>query len=119
MRVTRIIGAAVLARGSNNVTQGRRFLTDHRMLIMQVLKRSAGISAGRMTPALEEKVEDLADAFMVLITATGFLEVSQNQPLRDRCSLLRGGLLTIFACVQFEEQQQPASQPRRAPALFH
>ena len=77
MRVARIIGAAVLSRGSHNVVQGRRFLTEHRMLVMHVLKRSAGIGAGRMSRALEERVEELADAFMVLITATEFLEVSK------------------------------------------
>ena len=41
---------------------------------MHVLKRSAGI--GSVARALEESVEELAEAFMVLITATGFLEVS-------------------------------------------
>lgn len=81
LRVTRIIGAAVLARGSQSTTtQGpaRRFLTDHRMLIVHVLKKSAGIgqSAVKASAKLEENVEDLAEAFMVLITTTGFLEVS-------------------------------------------
>jgi nuclear pore complex protein Nup205 len=75
VRVTRIIGAAIMSRGSHNVLQGRRFLTEHRMLVMHVLKRSAGISSGRLSKDLEDRVEDLADAFMVLITATDFLEV--------------------------------------------
>lgn len=82
LRVTRIIGAAVLARGSQSTTtQGpaRRFLTDYRMLIVHVLKKSAGIghnSGVKASVKLEENVEDLAEAFMVLITTTGFLEVS-------------------------------------------
>lgn len=79
LRVTRIIGAAVLARGSqSSATQGpaRRFLSEHRMLIVHVLKKSAGIGHGvKGSQQLEENVEDLAEAFMVLITATGFLEV--------------------------------------------
>lgn len=91
LRVTRVIGAAVLARGPRStVTQvpARRFLTEHRTLIVQVLKKSAGINLHNVTVAappaavggasakLEERVEDLAEALMVLITATGFLEVS-------------------------------------------
>ena len=76
--VARIIGAAVLSQGSNKVLQGRRFLTEHRMLVAHVLKRSAGI--GSVDLALEENIEELADAFMVVITATGFLEVSFHLP---------------------------------------
>jgi nuclear pore complex protein Nup205 len=74
-KVSRIIGAAIVARGSHHVLQGRRFLTDHRMLVTHTLKRSAGI--GAVDGLLEERIEDLADAFMVIITATGFLDVSR------------------------------------------
>ncbi len=76
-KVARVVGAAIVSRGSHNVLQGRRFLTEHRMLVLHVLKRSAGI--GAIAPVLGEKVDELAEAFMILITATGFLEV---------CSLL-------------------------------
>lgn len=94
LRMTRIIGAAVLARGpQSSVTQGpaRRFLTESRMLIVQVLKKSAGIGMGgfgvaKPSQQLEENVEDLAEAFMVLITATGFLQVRYSPPLCS-CSL--------------------------------
>lgn len=73
----------MLARGSQSTTtQGpaRRFLTDYRMLIVHVLKKSAGIGHNGVTTSvkLEENVEDLAETFMVLITTTGFLEVSHN-----------------------------------------
>lgn len=82
LRVTRIIGAAVLSRGAqSSATQGpaRRFLSEHRMLIVHVLKKSAGIGSGvKGSQQLEENVEDLAEAFMILITATGFLEVGQD-----------------------------------------
>lgn len=58
------------------------------MLIVHVLKKSAGIGHGvKGSQQLEENVEDLAEAFMVLITATGFLEVryhtSRLKYLRD------------------------------------
>ena len=74
-KVVRIIGAALLSRGSNNVVQGRKFLTDHRMLVTHTLKRSAGIGGGQHDAALDESVAELADALMVVISATGFLEV--------------------------------------------
>lgn len=81
VKVARILGVAVVSRGSHNILQGRRFLTDHRMLVTHVLKRSAGVGtgAGRMEPALAERIEDLAEAFIVMITATGFLEVSRTK----------------------------------------
>ncbi|KAK9772534.1 putative Nucleoporin Nup186/Nup192/Nup205 [Seiridium cardinale] len=76
VKVSRIIGAAIVSRGSHNVAQGRRFLTEHRMLVMHVLKRSAGIGAsgGKMEAVLDERIQDLAEAFMVIIMATEFLE---------------------------------------------
>ncbi|KAI1484096.1 nucleoporin Nup186/Nup192/Nup205 [Daldinia eschscholtzii] len=76
VNVARIIGAAIVSRGSHNVLQGRRFLTEHRMLVMHVLKRSAGIGTGgsKTDALLSERVDELAEAFMVVITATGFLE---------------------------------------------
>lgn len=46
------------------------------MLVAHALKRSAGIGTGVEDPRLEEKVEDLAEALVVVIAATGFLEVS-------------------------------------------
>lgn len=98
LRVTRVVGAAVLARGpQSSVTQGpaRRFLTQHRALLVQVLKKSAGIGSGlqhrgdaaedALQMQLEQNVGDLAEAFMLLITATGFLEVSLFQPLLSLC----------------------------------
>lgn len=76
-KVVRIIGAAILSRGNNNVTQGRKFLTDHRMLVSHALKRSAGIGTGNEDQRLEERIEELADALVVVIAATSFLEVSR------------------------------------------
>lgn len=76
-KVVRVIGAALVSRGSHNVVQGRKFLTDHRMLVTHTLKRSAGIGSGAADEKLEEKIEELAESLMVIITATGFLEVSR------------------------------------------
>lgn len=85
-KVVRVIGAALVSRGSHNVVQGRKFLTDHRMLVAHTLKRSAGIGGGAEGgDALDERVDDLADALVVIIASTGFLEVSvlfsRNKPL--------------------------------------
>lgn len=83
VRVARLIGAAVLARGPQStaaLVPARRFLADHRALVVQVLKKTAGVGAAvggiHGGQKLDEYVEDLAEAFMVLISATGFLEVS-------------------------------------------
>ncbi|KAI0887191.1 nucleoporin Nup186/Nup192/Nup205 [Annulohypoxylon maeteangense] len=86
VKVARIIGAAIVSRGSHNVLQGRRFLTEHRMLVMHVLKRSAGIGAGagKTDTLLSERVSDLAEAFMVVITATGFLEFEGGNLQEDK-----------------------------------
>jgi nuclear pore complex protein Nup205 len=72
-KVARIIGAAILSRAEHNLPQGRRFLRDHRDLVTHTLKRSAGI--GPVEGGLRERIEDLGDAFVMMITATGFLEV--------------------------------------------
>ncbi|KAI1742195.1 nucleoporin Nup186/Nup192/Nup205 [Xylaria scruposa] len=82
VKVAQIIGVAIVSRGSHNILQGRRFLADHRMLVTHVLKRSAGIGAGtgKMDPVLAERIGDLAEAFMMMIAATNFLEF-ENQTL--------------------------------------
>ncbi|KAK3902052.1 nucleoporin Nup186/Nup192/Nup205 [Staphylotrichum tortipilum] len=95
--LARIVGAAVLARGEHNVVQARRFLVQHRGLVVHTLKRSAGIGVvgggGGGRAALEERVEELAEAWVLLVGATGFLE--------------------------FETGQVPAEKPRVNTMLFH
>ncbi|PHH59733.1 hypothetical protein CDD81_2627 [Ophiocordyceps australis] len=79
-KVARVIGAAVLSRGSHNANQGRKFLTDHRMLVTHTLKRSAGIGHVETNGmALEEHIGELADAFMVIIIATGFVKYEVDE----------------------------------------
>ncbi|KAB5557905.1 nucleoporin Nup186/Nup192/Nup205 [Coniochaeta sp. 2T2.1] len=100
VRVTRIVAAAVMRQGSANILQGRRFLTQSRGLVVHVLKRSVGIGGrgpnavgGKAQLALEERIEELAEAFMVLIMATDFLD--------------------------FEDGQMPSERPKGTPVLFH
>lgn len=151
--LARIVGAAVLARGANNVLQGRRFLTMHRSLVVHVLKRSAGIGMvggqgqgqqggevnwreaviighngadSEVQTQLEERLEELAEAFMLLITATGFLEVgcfsfSAPCPTSTEEEEEEGlwNWLANEICVQFESDQVPAEKPRVSTTLFH
>lgn len=103
--VARIVATAIISRGEHNIAAGRNFLKTHRTLVLHVLKRSAGIGmpnkSGVLTPLiisgsaegrktvsnydmvaeellkqLRENIADLAEAFMLLITATSFLDVS-------------------------------------------
>jgi nuclear pore complex protein Nup205 len=94
-KVARVIGAALVSRGSHNVVQGRRFLTENRMLVSHTLKRSSGIGAAGANEELEEKVDDLAEGLMIIITATGFLEVSTQQ-LKEK-SFIMGKQANIFS----------------------
>lgn len=116
VRVARVICAAVLTRGpQSSVAQGpaRRFLSEHRMLVVQTLKRSAGIGSGpagangsasvagggggRETALLlEEAVEELAESFMVLIAATGFLEFEEEMAAPKSNGQQTGGLPVLF-----------------------
>ena len=73
--IMRVVCAALLSRGAQNeqsLEQGRRFLTENRLPILAVLKKSAGLVAGVF---VSEQVEDLAESFILLVTFTGFLEV--------------------------------------------
>ncbi|KAF4454992.1 hypothetical protein F53441_2553 [Fusarium austroafricanum] len=81
-QVVRIIGAALVSRGSHNMVQGRKFLTDHRMLVTHTLKRSAGIGSGNVDEGLDQKIEELAEGLMVIIAATRFLEF-ENEVLPE------------------------------------
>lgn len=44
------------------------------MLVTHTLKRSAGIGGAAGDDGLDARVEELADALVVIISATGFLE---------------------------------------------
>jgi nuclear pore complex protein Nup205 len=72
----RVICAAVLSRGSQNqqtLEQGRRFLSENRLSILAVLKKSAGL--GNISGISEQSIDDLAESFMLLMSVTGFLDV--------------------------------------------
>lgn len=84
------------------------------MLVVQTLKRSAGIGGGGVgsgsvqgggvaaginkeaARALEDAVEELAESFMVLIAATGFLEFEEEMAAPKRDGPQAGGLPVLF-----------------------
>lgn len=81
---------------------------------MQTLKRSAGIGGGggpggysvgggaggggdrEAALLLEEAVEELAESFMVLIAATGFLEFEEEMAAPKNNGTQAGGLPVLF-----------------------
>lgn len=74
----RVICTAVLSRGSQNeqtLDQGRKFLSDNRLSILAVFKRSAGLGSA----VAEESIDELADSFVLLVSATEFLEVGDSR----------------------------------------
>ena len=76
--VMRVICAAVLSRGPQNertLAQGRKFLAENRLSILTVLKKSAGLGVAEDP---EQGIEELAEFFMMLISVTGFLDVSSS-----------------------------------------
>ncbi len=85
--VMRIICAAVMSRGSQNqqtLEQGRKFLSENRLSILAVLKKSAGLGGANNKP--DQSIQDLADIFMLLMSVTGFVEVSISNTFHILCT---------------------------------
>lgn len=81
----RVINAAVISRGEQNeqtLTLGRRFLAENRLSVMTVFKRSMNIGSLGAVP--DEVVDELADSYMLLITLTGFIDVSDTCFMANR-----------------------------------
>ncbi len=80
LAVMRVINAAVVSRGEQNeqtLTLGRRFLAENRLSILTVFKRSMNIGVNGAISS-DELVDDLAESYILLITLTGFINVSDN-----------------------------------------
>lgn len=70
-----------MSRGAQNqhtLEQGRKFLSENRLSILAVLKKSAGLGGNNQKP--DESVEDLAEMYMLLMSVTGFVEVNTFEP---------------------------------------
>lgn len=73
----RIICATVMSRGSQNqqtLDQGRKFLSENRLSILAILKKSAGLGGANSKP--DDSIQNVADVLMLLMSVTGFVEVS-------------------------------------------
>jgi nuclear pore complex protein Nup205 len=78
LAVMRVINAAVVSRGDQNeqtLTLGRRFLAENRLSVLTVFKRSMNIGVN-VSISSDRLVDDLAESYMLLITFTGFINVS-------------------------------------------
>ena len=67
----------VLSRGPQNeqtLEQARRFLAENRLSVLAVLKKSAGL--GVSTHSSMKSTEELADCYTLLMSVTGFIDVS-------------------------------------------
>jgi nuclear pore complex protein Nup205 len=81
----RVICAAVLSRGSQNqqtLEQGRKFLSENRLSILAVLKKSAGL--GNTSGMSQQSIDDLADSFTLLMSVTEFLEFEEQMHQKKR-----------------------------------
>jgi nuclear pore complex protein Nup205 len=77
LSVLRIINSVVLSRGQQNnqtLSQAREFLTENRHSLVAVFKRNASIGGIEVNGAID--LNDLVDNYTLLISVTGFLEVS-------------------------------------------
>lgn len=100
----RVICAAIISRGAQNehtIEQGRSFLSENRLSVLAVLKRSAGLGGGGTI--LDEVIDDLAESFMVLMSVTSFVEVSV--PCLNT------------TCTNNHPQSEEKTQGSRRPAL--
>jgi nuclear pore complex protein Nup205 len=82
LAVMRVINATVVSRGEQNeqtLTLGRRFLAENRLSVMTVFKRSMNIGVNGAISS-DGLVDDLAESYMLLITLTGFINVSDTLP---------------------------------------
>lgn len=74
----RVINCCVVSRGPQNeqtLAQAKKFVSENRLWMLSVFKRSARIGAA-VDNGLDEVVDELSDAYMLLISMSGFLDVS-------------------------------------------
>jgi len=87
LSVLRVIVSVVLGRGTQNeqmLEQARHFLALHRPSMVGIFKRRAKIGAA-MDGGLDVTVDDLVELYVLLISVTGFLEVSPIDSTGPSC----------------------------------
>lgn len=77
LAVLQVVNAVVLVRGQQNeqtIKQARDFLRDTRLSMVGIFKRNARIAVGSVNEG--ENLTDLIDNWTLLVSLSGFLEVS-------------------------------------------
>lgn len=81
------MASVVLSRGPQNeqtLEQARSFLTEHRPLVVAILKRQAKVGAVTFD-SMGVRVGELVEFFILLISITGFLDVSLMPEMFNEC----------------------------------
>lgn len=71
------------------IAQARKFLDENRQCMQGVFK-AANRGGDKVPASTREALEDLVDGFTVLISASGFLEVSIDCDTTDGSSMMGG-----------------------------
>lgn len=88
----RVVIGVVVTKGARNqqvIAQARKFLDENRQCMQGVFK-AANRGGDKVPASTREALEDLVDGFTVLISASGFLEVSINCDTTDGSSMMGG-----------------------------
>ncbi|KAL5350865.1 hypothetical protein ACLOAV_004436 [Pseudogymnoascus australis] len=78
LALMRVINCCVVSRGPQNeqtLAQAKKFVSENRLWMLSVFKRSARIGAA-VDNGLDEVVDELSDAYMLLISMSGFLDLN-------------------------------------------
>ncbi|KFY70946.1 hypothetical protein V499_08837 [Pseudogymnoascus sp. VKM F-103] len=86
LALMRVINCCVVSRGPQNeqtLAQAKKFVSENRLWMLSVFKRSARIGAA-VNNELDEVVDELSDAYMLLISMSGFLDGhDEMKPLHE------------------------------------
>lgn len=80
LSVLRLVTSVILSRGPQNeqtLEQARQFLAEYRPSMVAIFKRQAKIGAA-MDRQISVTVEELVELYVLLVSTTGFLDVSST-----------------------------------------
>lgn len=110
LALMRVINCCVVSRGPQNeqtLAQAKKFVSENRLWMLSVFKRSARIGAA-VDNELDEVVDELSDAYMLLISMSGFLDVSSLIP---HIYLDAAGLRHLFSPLLTAEKGHDQMKP--------
>ena len=89
LSILRVITAVVLSRGPQNeqtLEQARRFLVENRSSMVAIFKRQAKI-VDAVDHDISITIEELIELYIILVSMTGFMDVSSDVLLDCSCHL--------------------------------